>query len=333
MTTSIRDISKHPLLHLFRFFRKKKCPYCLNSFRLFEIDTYKKNVACPRCGSPLPFEVFNLPLLVLSLFSKNQSVSFQKKCLSTDFSTAFLQKKGCFLTPLSEKNGLFLVSKKTRSSIKSLCILRFLLLEEEDFEDSFPLPKLTDGLVVFLDYPKEDLTSLQVSLPISLKVLLHYITNPRTKKMINKSFPLGIVFSSLNTLSDYLPATLSVYINPPPEFNESLGLFSGYLRSLLGVWYGMTPLQTIEKSFSRVWYGALMLEQENTDTAFPLSYESDLLSFFLTSWGFKVKKHFNKLFSPNKIYSNFILPLLSYKVEKIEKREMKQEPSFKKDSF
>lgn len=311
--------------------QKKKCPYCLGSFKLFEVRTYHGLKHCPKCGSTLTSEVLRLPTMVLAFFPKELGSIFQKRCYTSAFMTALLHKRGYILTPLSEKLALFLVSKKTNRKIKSLCLLRCLSFSEEDLEGTFQFKNFIDGLVFFIDLPREEFSP---SLPKSLRGFLQNVLHSRKKRRkLKRSFPLGIVMSSLKGITEYLPQSIAAYTqNPSPEFKGDVRFFSGYIRSLLGFWYGMPLIHTLEKSSSSLFYGALNLDTVE-DGPPSLSYEVDIISYFLSFWGFKKRTNIFSSFSLRK--NSFRVPIEFYSFVKKSKREgsfkEKKDPSLKSE--
>ena len=291
----MKHSTKYKIQRLLGPFQKKKCPYCLGNFKLFEVRAYHGTKHCPKCGSSLTSEILRLPTMVLAFFPKELGNIFQKRCYTSAFITALLHKKGYVLTPISEKLTLFLVSKKTKKQIKSLCILRCLSFTEKDLEGTFQFKKFIDGLVLFINLPKEEISS---SLPKSLRAFLQNVLHSRSKRRkLKKSFPLGVVMASLKGITEYLPQGIAAYTkDPSPEFKGDVRFFSGYIRSLLGFWYGMPLIHTLEKSSPSLFYSALNLE-EASDTPSFLSYEVDIISYFLVFWGFKERATIFKNFS------------------------------------
>lgn len=289
------------------FFKQRPtlCPFCLAPF------PFKKEVSsCNSCEVRIPASFLRLPFHLISFQGKTQKHSFETFLIRA-FEQGDLKEKHLDLSHVSPSHPeLYVLSFCRRERVRPLCYIRFVHNIPE---------KLFPSTSVFF-------YTLEASQPSSsdFEVFLHKTIEIFSKK--NRFFqrkPLFILnvipFEEvLLNMPSFLFSTLK------KDLLSSPCVFSSYVRSIAGLWFGRRLLSFLEETFPKKIYTSFNDSQEGLCTLMAAPF-----FWILQTWGY--------LSPPQK--PSFLRPFLWQKIKNIKiKKTVSQgslnpPPTFKDPSF
>ncbi|MBS0185729.1 MAG: hypothetical protein JSS34_05240 [Proteobacteria bacterium] len=223
----------------------------------------------------IPQSFFILPFQLISFYdpSQNNSDSSFKEAYETTLLKIFLQgnlkESGLDLCPYAEKYpSLYILSKLKKNTLKPLCYIKFV---------TNPSSKLTSISSAFFYMLTEQNSSLSHLEAFSYSTLKNFSSfNPFFKRppLVLNLYPLeGILLNIPESL-------VNIFEQNSPS---SLSIFSSYIRSTTGLWFGRRLLTLLEDVFPKIFYTSFNFSQE---TLLSSRLISEAFLWILQEWGY-----------------------------------------------